>query len=160
MTAAPTRRAFLGASAALAAASATAPLRALAAAPRGLHVLKDPNCGCCAAWVEIMAEEGFDVTVENMSNGLLVRRKIGLGIPRAAMSCHTGIIGGYAVEGHVPAADIRRLLAEAPDAVGLAVPGMPYGSPGMGPEEERDAYDVVLVGRDGALTRWSHYPAG
>ncbi len=69
------------------------------------------------------------------------------------------MIGAYTIEGHVPAADIRRLMAEAPDAVGLAVPGMPFGSPGMGPETEREAYDVILVGRDGGASAFTRYPA-
>ena len=133
--------------------------RAASAAAPGLHVLKDPSCGCCGAWTEIMRAEGFDVSVEEIPNGPLVRRKIALGIPSQAASCHTGLIEGYVVEGHVPAADIRRLLAERPDAVGIAVPGMPWGSPGMGPEAEREAYDVVLIGRDGGLSLWSRYPA-
>ncbi len=106
-----------------------------------------------------MRAEGFDVSVEEVPNGPLVRRKIALGIPSQAASCHTGLIEGYVVEGHVPAADIRRLLAERPDARGISVPGMPWGSPGMGPEAEREAYDVVLIGRDGGLSPWSRYPA-
>ncbi len=69
------------------------------------------------------------------------------------------MIGDYTIEGHVPAADIRRLLAEAPDAVGLSVPGMPIGSPGMGPETEREAYDVIFVGRDGSASTFTSYPA-
>lgn len=130
-----------------------------AASAPALHVLKDPGCGCCGAWVEIMRAAGFEVSVEAVPNGPLVRRKIELGVPQPAMSCHTGLIDGYVVEGHVPAPDIRRLLAERPDAVGLAVPGMPWGSPGMGPEDEREAYDVVLIGRDGGLTLWSRHEA-
>ena len=74
-------------------------------------------------------------------------------------SCHTGRIDGYMIEGHVPVADIRRLLDERPDAVGIAVPGMPYGSPGMGPESERDAYDVFLIRRDGSTEVFSSYAA-
>ena len=124
-----------------------------------MHVMKDPGCSCCGAWVEIMQDAGFDVTVEEIANAPLVRRKIELGVPQAAVSCHTGMIEDYVIEGHVPAEDIRRLLAERPDAVGLAVPGMPWGSPGMGPEAEREAYDVVLIGRDGGLTVWNSYAA-
>ena len=75
------------------------------------------------------------------------------------MSCHTGRIAGYVIEGHVPAADIRRLLVERPDAIGLSVPGMPIGSPGMGPEDQREAYDVILIGRDGAANVFASYPA-
>jgi hypothetical protein len=75
------------------------------------------------------------------------------------ISCHTGRVDGYMIEGHVPAADIRRLLDERPNAVGLAVPGMPYGSPGMGPETEREAYEVFLILRDGSTKVFSTYPA-
>ena len=75
------------------------------------------------------------------------------------ISCHTGEIEGYMIEGHVPVADIRRLLAERPDAVGLAVPGMPYGSPGMGPEDQREAYDVFLIRRDGSSEVFTSYSA-
>ena len=75
------------------------------------------------------------------------------------MSCHTGHAGGYVLEGHVPAADIRRLIEERPDAVGLTVPGMPYGSPGMGPEDKREAYDVFLIRRDGSTEVFSSYEA-
>ena len=85
--------------------------------------------------------------------------KVRLGITSALESCHTGMIDGYVVEGHVPAADIRRLLDLRPDAVGLAVPEMPYGSPGMGPETEREAYDVILIGKDGSTTVFTSYAA-
>ncbi|MDF2234190.1 DUF411 domain-containing protein [Albimonas sp. CAU 1670] len=153
----PARRTLLLAAAASAFVAA-AP-RARAAAAPALHVMKDPGCGCCSAWVEVMQDAGFEVTTEEMGNALLVQRKIVLGIPQQAASCHTGVIEGYVVEGHVPPADVRRLLAERPDAVGIATPGMPYGSPGMGPESEREAYDVVLIGRDGALSLWSRYDA-
>ncbi|MFD2106450.1 DUF411 domain-containing protein [Tabrizicola soli] len=81
------------------------------------------------------------------------------GIPETLASCHTATIGDYTVEGHVPAADIRRLLAERPAAVGLSVPRMPYGSPGMGPETEREAYDVILVGTDGSGSVFTSYAA-
>jgi hypothetical protein len=81
------------------------------------------------------------------------------GIPDDLVSCHTATIGDYTVEGHVPAADIRRLLAEKPAAIGLTVPGMVVGSPGMGPETEREAYDVILVGMDGTGSVFTSYPA-
>ena len=77
----------------------------------------------------------------------------------AMASCHTARIGGYMLEGHVPVADIRRLLEDRPDAIGLAVPGMPYGSPGMGPESEREAYDVVLIRKNGTSEVFAHHPA-
>ena len=149
-----TRRHLLAGAAALA---ATAPLSA-ATAP-AIHVLKDRNCGCCTGWVEILEGEGFEVTTENSFGTRLIRHKLDSGIPQDMHSCHTGQIEGYMIEGHVPPADIRRLLAERPDAVGLAVPGMPYGSPGMGPEDEREAYDVFLVLKDGSAEVFSSYDA-
>jgi hypothetical protein len=151
------RRKLLIGTAALAAAS---PLRALAQGARpAIHVMKDPNCGCCSAWIEILENDGFVVTTEASAGTLLMRYKLDNGIPQEMASCHTARVMGYMIEGHVPAADIRRLLDERPDAVGLSVPGMPYGSPGMGPESEREAYVVYLVRRDGTTEPFSSYQA-
>jgi len=125
-----------------------------------IHVVKGRGCECCEAWVEYLREQGFRVTDEVSMGTLLIRFKMDHGIPPEAFSCHTGLVDGYALEGHVPAREIRRLLQERPDAVGLAVPGMPYGSPGMGSEEDRDAYEVLLVGRAGELTVFASYEAG
>lgn len=130
--------------------------RTSVAAP-AMHVFKDPNCGCCSAWIKILEADGFSVTTENMAPADLARRKLDAGIPETMMSCHTGEIGDYVIEGHVPAADIRRLLKARPDAIGLAVPGMPFGSPGMGPEDAREAYDVFLLKRDGTVETFSSY---
>lgn len=124
-----------------------------------IHVLKDPNCGCCGAWIEILKSEGFSVTTEPSAGVALIRAKMARGVPQQMASCHTADIEGYVIEGHVPVADIRRLLSERPDAVGLAVPGMPYGSPGMGPESKREAYDVHLILRDGGTKVFTSYPA-
>jgi hypothetical protein len=124
-----------------------------------VHVRKDPDCGCCTAWIDILEAEGFAVTVEMVPPEELVQFKLAQGIPEAMVSCHTADAGGYLIEGHVPLADLRRLLQEKPDALGLAVPGMPWGSPGMGPEAEREAYDVFLIARDGTTTVFSSYPA-
>ena len=124
-----------------------------------IHVVKGRGCECCDAWVDYLREQRFTVTDEVSMGTLLIRFKMDQGIPAKVFSCHTGTVDGYALEGHVPAADIRRLLDERPDAVGLAVPGMPYGSPGMGSEDGRDAYDVLLVRRDGSLEVFSSYPA-
>lgn len=152
-----TRRRLLACAASLAAAM---PLGAAAqAAAPAIHVLKDQNCGCCTAWVDILHDAGFVVTAEASFGTLLIRHKLENGIPQEMHSCHTGEIEGYMIEGHVPPADIRRLLAERPDAIGLAVPGMPYGSPGMGPEDEREAYDVFLVLRDGSTEVFTSYAA-
>ncbi len=151
------RRAILIGGAAL---LATSPLMTMAqgTGPK-VHVMKDPNCGCCSAWIEILESNGFDVTTEPSLGTLLMRYKLDNGIPQEMMSCHTGRIEGYMIEGHVPVADIRRLLDEHPDAIGLAVPGMPYGSPGMGPESERDAYEVFLIQRDGTTEVFNRYAA-
>lgn len=124
-----------------------------------LHVAKDPNCGCCADWVDILERAGFAVTVEEMDADRLEALKGAMGIPGELRSCHTGVVEGYAIEGHVPVADIRRLLADRPEAVGLTVPGMPYGSPGMGPEEAREAYDVLLIRKDGSTEVYASYAA-
>lgn len=124
-----------------------------------IHVVKGRGCECCEAWVGYLREQGFTVTDEISMGTLLIRYKMDLGLPAKVFSCHTGTIDGYALEGHVPAADIRRLIEERPDAVGLAVPGMPYGSPGMGSEDSRDAYDVLLVQRDGSFSVYTSYPA-
>jgi hypothetical protein len=123
-----------------------------------IHVVKNPQCGCCNAWIETLTDEGFTVSSEDRSGSLLTAFKVESGIPINMMSCHTAKIGGYFVEGHVPASDIRRLIVERPNALGLAVPEMPYGSPGMGPEEEREAYDVFIVSLDGAAEVFQHYP--
>ena len=114
--------------------------------------MKDPNCGCCSAWIEILENEGFAVRTERSLGTLLIKYKQDNGIPQSMASCHTGKIEGYMIEGHVPPADIRKLLAERPDAIGLAVPG-------MGPENERDAYDVYLIARDGSSEVFTHYEA-
>jgi hypothetical protein len=151
-----TRRRLLLTGGALAVAAAT-PARA--ALDRSIHVRLDPNCECCTGWTAHLREAGFAVTEEEMHAGLLAVWKVEAGVPHRLISCHTGEAGGYVIEGHVPAADIDRLLLKRPDARGLAVPGMPYGSPGMGPETERDAYDVVLFRADGSTEIWAAYPA-
>ncbi|WP_067219164.1 DUF411 domain-containing protein [Stappia indica] len=151
------RRTLLIGGAALLAAS---PLAALAqGAGPAIHVMKDPNCGCCSAWIEILENDGFAVTTEHSAGTALMRYKLDSGIPQEMASCHTARVEGYMIEGHVPVADIRRLLDERPDVVGLAVPGMPYGSPGMGPENEREAYDVFLILRDGSTEIFTSYAA-
>lgn len=157
MTHAPmTRRAALLSLAAVAA--ALHPVRALAE-PTAIRVAKDPNCGCCDAWIEVLHAAGFAATVDLMDYDVLQAHKAASGIPAEMVSCHTAHVGGYVVEGHVPPADIRRLLADRPDAIGLSVPGMPYGSPGMGPESEREAYAVHLIRKDGTTEIFATYDA-
>ncbi|WP_306753059.1 DUF411 domain-containing protein [Paracoccus actinidiae] len=153
----PSRRTILAAGAGLFALTAH-PARARSLDNQML-VMKDPNCGCCGAWIEIVEAAGFIVTTELSAGTALMRYKSDNGIPEAMASCHTARIGGYMLEGHVPVADIRRILEERPEAIGLAVPGMPYGSPGMGPESEREAYDVLLIRKDGTSDVFTHYPA-
>lgn len=122
-----------------------------------LQVWKDPNCGCCQDWVDYLKADGFVVQIFDTGNTAVRRR---LGLPDRYGSCHTGLIGGYVIEGHVNAREIRRLLAEKPQAIGLAVPGMPVGSPGMdGPVygDRRDPYDVVLVLKDGSSRVYQSY---
>lgn len=138
------------------AAFAASPVRSASTA---IHVVKGTGCGCCNAWVTYLRNEGFTVTDEERYGTLLMSYKAEVGVPQRMISCHTGMVEGYVLEGHVPAADIRRLLAERPDAVGLAVPGMPYGSPGMGPESEREAYEVFLIRRDGSTDIYTSYSA-
>ena len=123
-----------------------------------VQVWKDPNCGCCHLWVEHLQASGFKVEVRDVGNTAARKR---LGMPEPLGSCHTATVGGYVIEGHVPAAEIHRLLKERPVALGLSVPGMPIGSPGMdGPEYKgrKDAYDVLLVQKDGSTKSFQHYP--
>ena len=135
-----------------------APLAALADGTLpDIHVIKNPQCGCCTAWIKILIDKGFNVTSEDRSGSLLTEFKIESGVPNYMMSCHTAKIDGYFIEGHVPASEIKRLMADRPDALGLAVPAMPYGSPGMGPEDEREAYDVYIISADGTAEVFQHY---
>jgi len=106
----------------------SAPLVAKAAAP-AVEVYKDPSCGCCGNWAEHLRQNGFAVTVHEVVDMAAIKRQAG--IPEPMESCHTAVVDGYLIEGHVPAADIRRLLAERPGVRGLAVPGMPASAPGM-----------------------------
>ena len=115
---------------------------ATAASGATLQVFKSPWCGCCDAWAAHMAAAGFTIAVENLED--LAPVKAMLGVPPELQSCHTGLVDGYVVEGHVPAKDVLRLLDEQPAATGLAVPGMPIGSPGMEQGNQREPYDVVL----------------
>ncbi len=128
------------------------PVMALAAGKPQLEVWKSPTCGCCHDWIAHLQANGFQVAVHDVSEAAKAGQRLKLGMPDKFGSCHTGLIDGYVVEGHVPAREITRLLKERPKAVGLAVPGMPVGSPGMdGPvyQGRKDAYAVLLVQRDG-----------
>ena len=119
-------------------------------------VHKSPTCGCCGLWVDHLKEEGFQVEVRDSEDVMAVKQS--LGVPYGKGSCHTAEIGGYFIEGHVPAEDIKRLLVERPDAKGLVLPGMPMGSPGMeGPEGTAKPYTVELVARDGTTSPFSQH---
>ena len=124
-------------------------------------VWKTPTCGCCKDWVIHLRKEGFYVVTNDVNDTAPIRQKLGL--PAKFGSCHTAQVGGYVLEGHVPAREVKRLLREKPVAVGLAVPGMPVGSPGMEMKGEmqgvRDAFDVVLVTRDGSSRVYESYSA-
>ena len=130
---------------------AFAPLALLAcagnAAAATLAVTKTASCGCCAHWVEHMKKAGFTVTVRNVEDVGPTARS--LNVPAKLRSCHTAEIEGYAIEGHVPAADVKRLLAERPKAAGLAVPGMVMGSPGMEHGDHKEPYQVILFDKAG-----------
>jgi hypothetical protein len=151
-----THRRFLGAVSGMGVLGAT---RALSApAPTAtVQVWKDPNCGCCKDWITHLERQGFQTQVFDQGNTTARAR---LGMPQNLGSCHTALVQGYVIEGHVPAADIQRLLKERPQALGLAVPGMPIGSPGMdGPvySGHRDPYQVLVVRKDGTTTVFSNH---
>ena len=142
-----TRREFLAA-VGVGAVAAAWPRRA-AAAPATMTVYKSAACGCCAKWVAHIKAAGFAVTVKDTDDVDSVKRD--MGVPSALQSCHTALVGGYVIEGHVPADVVRQLLVQKPRGVGLAVPGMPVGAPGMeGSPTER--YTVVLFERNGTTT--------
>jgi len=122
-----------------------------------IEVWKDPSCGCCGDWIRHVQANGLAVKVNDTGNAAMRAR---LGIDLRYGSCHTALVGGYALEGHVPAREIHRLLRERPQALGLAVAGMPVGSPGMDGEVyggRKDPYDVLLLARDGSATVYRAY---
>jgi len=156
LTSTSTRRAFLATIAATAGsvfatrlAGQLKPQPATTRALRDITVYKDPNCGCCAQWVKHLQGAGFKVNVQDTNDMDTVKRSFG--VPKSLESCHTGRIGEYTIEGHVPADLIVRLVNDQPKALGLAVPGMPMGSPGM-EGGRKDAYQVLLFDTVGNTT--------
>jgi len=148
------RRHFFLSAGALAVISA---LPAMAASPTApVQVFKSPTCGCCGAWVEHMRAAGFTVKVTEVDDAPAERRRLGL--PDRYGSCHTATVAGYVLEGHVPAAEVKRLLAARPVALGLAVPGMPLSAPGMDIPGRKDPYDVLLIGAAGQSKVFATYP--
>lgn len=137
--------------------SASSPAAAAPAAALPLLVVhKSPTCGCCSLWVDHMKQAGFRAEIQLSDNVEPVKRRVG--VPAGYGSCHTAEVGGYFVEGHVPAEDVQRLLKERPDALGLTVPGMPMGSPGMEvPSGEVRPYTVFLVHRDGTVSPFAEH---
>jgi hypothetical protein len=129
-------------------------LPARAATP--IHVYKNASCECCTGWVQHLSSAGFAVQVTTTDDTTAIRKKAG--IPDAFGACHTAMVDGYAIEGHVPAPEIRRLLASKPRAIGLAVAGMPVGSPGMEQGDRKDPYKVLLIDRQGRDTVFATYP--
>ena len=141
----------------LAGAALLAPRMVRAATSTPVEVWKDPNCGCCHDWIAHMEANGFRITIHDTGNNAVRAR---LGLPQKLGSCHTALVGGYLVEGHVPASDVRALLRQKPKALGLTVPGMPVGSPGMDGAvygNRRDPYDVLLVAHGGSTRIFKSY---
>ena len=118
-------------------------------------VYKNPWCGCCGGWIEHMRENGFEVTAMDVED--LEPVKASMKVPEDVMSCHTARIGDYVIEGHVPVADVIRLLDEGPEAIGLAVPGMVVGSPGMEQGNAYEPYEVILFGEGGSREVFARY---
>lgn len=120
-----------------------------------LTVYKTPWCGCCTKWVDHMNENGFSVTAVEVEDIEVYKQQYG--IPTNLSSCHTALVGGYVIEGHVPAADVLRLLQDRPDIHGLTVPGMPVGSPGMEMGTRVQPYDVLAIKHDGSVYTYNQY---
>ncbi len=121
-----------------------------------MEVFKSPTCGCCSKWVEHVQEGGFTVKVTDVSDQALDALKEKHGVPRTAQSCHTGLIDGYVVEGHVPVTEVHRLLKERPAVTGIAVGGMPLGSPGMEvPGQRPQTYNVITFDKQGSVKVFS-----
>lgn len=127
------------------------------AADLTVQVYKTPTCGCCGNWVEHMRTNGFKVEVTEVPDTAEYRRKYG--VPEELRSCHTAVVDGYALEGHVPADDVQKLLKTRPKARGIAVPGMPMGSPGMEAGGRRQAFQVLLFNANGVLSQFNKYEA-
>ena len=129
---------------------------AQAADPITMDVYRDPNCGCCKEWISHLRDNGIQVRDHEETNMTAVKMRVG--VPYQLGSCHTGVVDGKFVEGHVPASDVLK-LRERPDLLGAAVPGMPIGSPGMEMGDRQDAYQVVGVAQGDKLSVLSEYPA-
>lgn len=120
-----------------------------------MTVYKSPTCGCCGKWITHMEENGFKISAVDLLEMNIIKQKYG--INRELASCHTAVVDGYFVEGHVPADDVKRLLSEKPDVLGLSVPGMPVGSPGMEMGDRVDNYSVVAIDKKGNIQVFNQY---
>ena len=129
-----------------------------AVAQTAMTIVSGEGCGCCREWVKHIEASGYQANITYVAPDALNQHKHDAGLKPEHTSCHTGKIGGYVIEGHVPAKEIARLLREKPDALGLAVPGMPFGSPGMGPASEAEPYQVLLLKKDGSTAIYASYP--
>ena len=123
-----------------------------------INVYKSPSCGCCGAWVSNLEASGLKLIAHDMDDVTPIATKAG--VPAKLRSCHTAIVDGYFVEGHVPPTDIRKLLRERPKARGIAVPGMPIGSPGMEQDDLRQPYETLLVDRQARVTVFARHNQG
>ena len=130
-------------------------LSATSASAADFLMFRHPACGCCMAWVKHLEEAGHQVRIRNTEAMAAVKERVG--VPANAASCHTAIVEQYVIEGHVPVAEIERLLEERPDARGLAVAGMPVGSPGMEHGDHVQPYEVLLIAKDGNTSVWSRH---
>jgi hypothetical protein len=137
---------------------ATAVVFAQKPAATVVDVFRSPTCGCCMKWVEHLRQGGFEVRVKDLGQEALDKVKSDHGVPPAAQSCHTARVAGYTVEGHVPVDAVQKLLKEKPNVAGIAVGGMPLGSPGMEiPGGRKQAFNVVSFGKDGSTKVFASY---
>lgn len=130
-----------------------------AALSASLEMMTTGGCACCHAWARHLREGGHEVVVKDLAMGQLMKMKLDAGIPAALAACHTARVEGYLIEGHVPEREVRRLLDERPKGLGLVVPGMPIGSPGMESGSKREPYEVLLLKKDGSTEVFARYDA-
>lgn len=130
-----------------------------AAFSASLEMMTTGGCACCHAWARHLREAGHEVVVKDLAMGQLMKMKLDAGIPAALAACHTARVEGYLIEGHVPEQEVRRLLDERPEGLGLVVPGMPVGSPGMEAGNKREPYEVLLLKKDGSTEVFARYDA-
>ncbi|MEQ9369217.1 MAG: DUF411 domain-containing protein [Coleofasciculus chthonoplastes F3-SA18-01] len=125
--------------------------------PLSVAVYRSPSCGCCGEWIKHLEKHGFKVTDTKTDEMTAIKEKHG--VPQDFASCHTAIVNGYVVEGHIPADDIKRLVKQKPDIAGIAVPGMPLGSPGMEAGERKESFAVLAFNQDGKFEVFQKYPS-